>query len=58
MAKADTKRSPASLIGGILIALVIFVLWVLIFWQPSALEIIAGAVVAAIVGVWTRLANL
>lgn len=58
MAKTDIKRSPASLIGGILIAVVIFVLWVLIFWEPSALEIVAGAVVAAVVGVWTRLANL
>lgn len=58
MPKTDIKRSPASLIGGILIAVVIFVLWVLIFWEPSALEIVAGALVAAVVGVWTRLANL
>lgn len=58
MAKADIKRSPASLFGGIIIAGVIFVLWNLIFWVPSPLEVVAGAVIAGAIGVWTRLANL
>ncbi len=52
------KRSPASLYGGIVIALVVFVLWTLILWQPSAAEIVIGAVIAGAIGIWTRLANL
>lgn len=56
--KRDIKRSPASLYGGIVAAGVIFTLWLLIFWEPSALQVITGAVIAVAVGVWTRLANL
>ncbi len=52
------KRSPASLYGGIVIALVVFVLWTLILWQPSATEVVIGALVAVAIGIWTRLANL
>ena len=56
--KAEVKRSPASLYGGIVSAAVIFGLWLLILWEPSALEVVAGAIIAGAVGVWTRLANL
>lgn len=58
MAKAEIKRSPASLFGGIIIAGVILALWTLIFWVPGPLEFAAGVVVAGAIGVWTRLANL
>lgn len=52
------KRSPASLYGGIVIALVVFVLWTLILWQPSTAQVVIGAVIAGAIGIWTRLANL
>lgn len=59
MGKAQPiKRSPASLFGGIIIAGVIFVLWNLIFWVPSAVEVVIGAVLAGAIGIWTRMANL
>lgn len=52
------KRSPASLFGGIIIALVVFVLWTLILWPPSTVEVVIGVVIAGAIGIWTRLANL
>lgn len=52
------KRSPASLFGGIIITLVMFLLWILITWEPSATQIATGAVASVAVGIWTRLANL
>lgn len=57
MAK-QIKRSPASLFGGIIIAVVIFALWLLIFWEPNAVEIAIGAAIALVIAVWTRVANL
>lgn len=58
MAKKPIKRSPASLFGGILIALAIFVIWMLSMKDPGILEILVGLGLAVAVGVWTRLANL
>jgi multisubunit Na+/H+ antiporter MnhE subunit len=58
MAKKPIKRSPASLFGGILIAVAIFVVWMLVMENPSVVEVLVGLVLAAAVGVWTRLANL
>lgn len=58
MAKKPIKRSPASLFGGILIAVAIFVVWMLVMENPGAVEILIGLALAAAVGVWTRLANL
>ncbi len=57
------KRNIASLVGGYVIAVGCFVLWVLCAgqltqWPPSVLSIAAGAVVATGVGVWIRLADL
>lgn len=52
------KRSPASLYGGIIITLVVFVLWNLILWPTGPAEITIGAVIAVAIGIWTRLANL
>ena len=58
MAKKPIKRSPASLFGGILIAVAIFVVWMLVMENPSVVKVLVGLVLAAAVGVWTRLANL
>jgi hypothetical protein len=52
------KRSMPSLIGGIFTAVVVFVLWLLLFGTGSALTIGLGALVAAGLGVWIRLADL
>lgn len=57
MAK-KVKRSPASLFGGILIAIAIFVIWMLIFEDPGFWLIVLGAAIALAVGVWIRVANL
>jgi hypothetical protein len=61
--RAPRKRNVASLVGGYVIALGCFVLWVLCAsqltqWPPSLPLIVAGAVVAAAVGAWIRLADL
>ncbi|MDZ7788206.1 MAG: hypothetical protein U5K73_08835 [Halofilum sp. (in: g-proteobacteria)] len=58
MPQQHIKRSPASLYGGIVIALVVFALWTLILWEPSATQVVIGAIVAGAIGIWTRLANL
>ena len=58
MAKKTIKRSPASLFGGVIIALMIFAIWVLNFDDPSTIEIGIGAAIALAVGIWTRVANL
>jgi hypothetical protein len=57
------KRNVASLVGGYVIAVGCFVLWMLCAsqltqWPPSALAIAAGLGVAVAVGVWIRLADL
>ena len=58
MPEARVKRSMPSLIGGIFTAIVVFVLWLLLFGTTSALTIGLGALVAAGLGAWIRLADL
>ena len=57
------KRNTASLVGGVVIAVGCFVLWVLVLgqmtqWPPSALLILLGMAVALLIGCWIRLADL
>ena len=52
------KRSMPSLIGGVFTAVVVFVLWLLLFGTANALTIGLGAVVATGLGAWIRLADL
>jgi len=55
------KRSPASLFGAFVIALGIFVLWVLVTRElgvSGVVTLAAGLVVASVVGVWIRVADL
>jgi hypothetical protein len=54
----SVKRSMPSLIGGIFTAVVVFVLWLLLFGTASALTIGLGALVAIGLGTWIRLADL
>ncbi len=60
---APRKRNVASLVGGVVIAVGCFVLWVLVAgeltqWPPSLGVVAAGVVVALAVGCWIRLADL
>ena len=52
------KRSMPSLIGGIFTAIVVFVLWLLLFGSASTPLILLGAVIAIALGTWIRLADL
>ena len=57
------KRNIASLVGGVVIAVGCFVLWLLVAsqltqWPPSPLVIATGLAVALGVGVWIRVADL
>ena len=58
MAQAHVKRALPSLIGGIFTAIVVFVLWLLLFGTGSVAMIALGALVAIGLGVWIRLADL
>ena len=62
MAAAPTevrvKRSMPSLIGGIFTAIVVFVLWLLLFGTTSIPMVLLGLVVAGALGTWIRLADL
>jgi hypothetical protein len=58
MAEAHVKRALPSLIGGIFTAIVVFVLWLLLFGTASISTVALGAVVAGALGVWIRLADL
>ena len=58
MTEARVKRSIPSLIGGIFTAIVVFVLWLLLFGTANAAMIGLGAVVAIGLGAWIRLADL
>ena len=58
MAEAHLKRSMPSLIGGIFSGIVAFVLWLLLFGTSSVPMTILGALVAAALGTWIRLADL
>jgi lipopolysaccharide export LptBFGC system permease protein LptF len=60
---APRKRNIASLVGGIVIAVGCFVLWVLVAseltqWPPSVAMVGSGLLAALAVGVWIRLADL
>jgi hypothetical protein len=55
---AEIKRSVASLVGGIFVAIFVFVLWLLVLGSHGALEIASGLVVASLLGIWVRLADL
>lgn len=62
-ARPPVERNVASLIGGVIIALGCFLLWVLVAGQfghgpPSLPVIAAGAVAALGIGVWSRIADL
>jgi lipopolysaccharide export LptBFGC system permease protein LptF len=57
------KRNIASLVGGVVIAVGCFVLWLLVAsqltqWPPSLPLIASGLVVALAIGIWIRLADL
>jgi hypothetical protein len=57
------KRNIASLVGGIVIAVGCFVLWLLVAsqltqWPPGLPLILSGLFVAVAIGCWIRLADL
>jgi ABC-type transporter Mla subunit MlaD len=57
------KRSIASLVGGVVIAVGCFVLWLLVAsqltqWPPSLPVTGSGLVVALAIGFWIRIADL
>jgi hypothetical protein len=58
MAHAHLKRSMPSLIGGIFAAIVVFVIWLLLFGTGSVPMIALGLVLSATLGIWIRLADL
>ena len=58
MAQAHLKRSMPSLIGGIFSAIVVFVIWLLLFGTASIPLLIVGAVLSVALGAWIRLADL
>jgi hypothetical protein len=58
MAEAHLKRSMPSLIGGIFSAIVVLVLWLLLFGTGSLAMTVLGVVVAGALGTWIRLADL
>ena len=60
---APRKRNVASLVGGYVIAVGCFALWILCAgqltrWPPSLALIATGLVAAVAIGVWIRLADL
>jgi hypothetical protein len=58
MAAAHLKRSMPSLIGGIFSAIVVLVLWLLLFGTGSLAMTVLGVIVAGALGTWIRLADL
>jgi hypothetical protein len=61
--RGPRKRNVASLVGGYVIAVGCFVLWILCAsqltqWPPSVPIIAAGLVAAVGIGVWIRIADL
>ncbi len=57
-AEVNVKRSMPSLIGGIFTAIVVFVLWLLLFGTSSIPSVLLGIVIAGALGTWIRLADL
>ena len=59
--RAHVTTGKASLVGGIVVAIAVMVLWVAVVRElgfDSAMSLGAGAAVAAAAGIWTRLADL
>jgi hypothetical protein len=61
--KVPVKRNIASLVGGIAIAVGVFILWLLVAgelgYAPGGLPVIlTGLIAAGVVGGWIRLADL
>jgi hypothetical protein len=61
--RPPTKRNIASLVGGIVIAVGCFILWMLVATEltsnPFTVPIVgAGVLVALAIGIWIRLADL
>jgi len=52
------KRSVASLVGGIAVALGVLLLWLLLADSLQPASIAVGLVLATAVGAWVRLADL
>jgi len=52
------KRSLASLVGGIAVALGVLLLWLLLADSLQPASIAVGLVLAIAVGAWVRLADL
>jgi len=55
---AALKRSTASLVGGIAVAVGVFVLWLLLAGSADPANLAIGLVLAAAIGAWVRLADL
>ena len=58
MPQAHVKRAMPSLIGGIFTAIVVFILWLLLFGTASVPMTALGLAIAASLGIWIRLADL
>lgn len=58
MATVKVKRAIPSLIGGIAVAIFVLVLWLLLAGTSDPLLVGIGVVVASLVGIWVRLADL
>ena len=58
MPQVHVKRSMPSLIGGIFTAVVVFILWLLLFGTASVPLTSLGLVIAGGLGTWIRLADL
>ena len=59
--QGEIKRNVASLVGGIVIAIVVFVLWTLVTRElgySGTNVAVLGAFVAAVTGGYVRLADL
>ena len=54
----EIKRNIASLVGGIFVAIFVFVLWLLVLGSHGPVEVISGLIVASALGIWVRLADL
>ena len=55
---ATLKRSTASLVGGVAVAIGVLVLWLLLTDSLAPGVVAIGLVLAAAVGTWVRLADL
>jgi hypothetical protein len=56
--RGRVKRARASLIGGIAVGAGVLVLWLLIAGEATPGTVASGALVAAALGAWVRLADL